>query len=315
MDTIGSVLEEETNPVHSADTAVISIGATLRAAREKTCVKSIEQISDDICLRPRQIAALESDQFDQLPGANYVVRFIRAYANYLSLDADELCRRYNDETGTPAEQLPQYVLEPAEVRRVPWWIPGVAATFLLVGTYSVWVAVNNVSEQDLVARASLSTALSKSVAVPENPVLRAQMASREQSRIDFRSFEPDKVNVPATLSSASSMGLSPAVTASKTSFHLGRSAGGTLILRAREDSYVRLVGSDNEVLVDRVMHAGDEFRAPNTQNLALMTGNAGVLDIFVNGVKLAPVGRDGAVLTRLSLDRMGTGASPALRIQ
>lgn len=301
MDITGSVHEGETNPVHRADAAVISIGAALRAARERTCAKSIEQISADICLRPRQIVALESDQFDQLPGANYVVRFIRAYAGYLSLDGDELCRRYNDATGTPAPLLPQYVLDPAEARRVPWWIPGVAATFLLVVTYSVWVAVNNVSEQDLAARAAVMTHVATSQnPVPENPVLRAQMASREQSRIDFKSLELDNTK---------------AAFASRRYSLPGEPAGGLLVLRAREDTHVRLVGSGHEVLVDRVMHAGDEFRVPNTQNLALMAGNARALDIFVNGVKLAPVGQGGAALTRLSLDHTETSASLMLRMR
>ncbi|MEE8394248.1 MAG: helix-turn-helix domain-containing protein, partial [Rhodospirillales bacterium] len=49
-------------------------------------------------IRNLYLEAIEDGRFQDLPGATYAIGFIRAYADHLGLDSDEVVRRYKDET-------------------------------------------------------------------------------------------------------------------------------------------------------------------------------------------------------------------------
>ena len=64
-------------------------GAALRAAREQRGL-SISNVSDVIRFSPRQIEALERDDYASLPGMTVVRGFVRGYAKFLQIDAAPL---------------------------------------------------------------------------------------------------------------------------------------------------------------------------------------------------------------------------------
>lgn len=75
-----------------------------------------------------------------------------------------------------------------------------------------------------------------------------------------------------------------------------------IILRARLDSWVQVVAADESLLLTRVLQPGDSYRVPNVPGLTLLTGNAGGLDITVDGAVVPPLGPVGAVRRGIALD-------------
>ena len=75
-----------------------------------------------------------------------------------------------------------------------------------------------------------------------------------------------------------------------------------IVLRARHDSWVQVRDGQDELLLTRVLRAGDSYRVPNQTGLTLLTGNAGGLEIEVDGETLAPLGPIGSVRRNISLD-------------
>ena len=73
-------------------------------------------------------------------------------------------------------------------------------------------------------------------------------------------------------------------------------------LTARLDSWVQVVSEDNELLLTRILRAGDTYFVPNQPGLLLLTGNAGALQVSVDGRALPPIGPIGAVRRNVSLD-------------
>jgi len=71
----------------AAAPAAVSAGAMLRAAREAAGL-SLDAVAQQLKLAPRQVTAIESDDFAQLPGRTFVRGFVRNYARLLKLDAD-----------------------------------------------------------------------------------------------------------------------------------------------------------------------------------------------------------------------------------
>lgn len=69
-------------------------GATLRQERIERQL-SVERVATALHLSPRQIAALEEDDYENLPGPTYVRGYLRSYAHYLGLRAEPLLAAFN----------------------------------------------------------------------------------------------------------------------------------------------------------------------------------------------------------------------------
>lgn len=77
-------------------------------------------------------------------------------------------------------------------------------------------------------------------------------------------------------------------------------AGARIELVATADAWVQVTENGSLVLT-RLMHAGDRFLVPNRPGLTLMTGNAGGLQIVVDGQKGPALGSQGQVVRDVSL--------------
>ncbi len=73
-------------------------------------------------------------------------------------------------------------------------------------------------------------------------------------------------------------------------------------LHATQDSWVQVRNAQDDLLLTRVLRAGDSYRVPNQPGLILRTGNAGGLTVKVDGKKIGPVGPVGAVRRNVVLD-------------
>jgi cytoskeleton protein RodZ len=72
-----------------------SFGQKLKEARERKNY-SLEQISEETHISRRYIIALEEEDFSAFPAETYFVGFLRNYAEYLGLNADELVALYKN---------------------------------------------------------------------------------------------------------------------------------------------------------------------------------------------------------------------------
>lgn len=72
-------------------------------------------------------------------------------------------------------------------------------------------------------------------------------------------------------------------------------------LRARSDSWIQ-VRSGDQLLLTRLLRRGETYRVPDRNDLTLMTGNAGGLEVLVNGAVLPPLGGEGSVARGVPLD-------------
>ncbi|WP_029215495.1 helix-turn-helix domain-containing protein [Kallotenue papyrolyticum] len=80
------------------------LGARLREAREARGL-TIAEVASETRILPRYLQALEEGDFEQLPGDVYARGFIRNYAQFLDLPADELIQLYRRERGAPTEKI------------------------------------------------------------------------------------------------------------------------------------------------------------------------------------------------------------------
>ena len=81
------------------------LGEILLMARQSKGIE-LERAARDTKIRARYLAALESGEFRELPGAVYTKGFLRNYAQYLGLDPDVVVAHYKRELGgRPTERV------------------------------------------------------------------------------------------------------------------------------------------------------------------------------------------------------------------
>ncbi len=102
-----------------------SIGEKLKSARESRGL-TVDQIARETNIAKRFISALEEEAFDVFPGEPYLLRFLRNYADYLGLDAEEMVTLYKNfkiqEQPLPMDELlDRKRLSPA-VKRTGLWV-------------------------------------------------------------------------------------------------------------------------------------------------------------------------------------------------
>ena len=107
----------------------MGLGPYLRQERELRHVP-LEEVTRVTRIPRSTLDLLEADELERLPGRAYIVGYLRAYAEAVGLDPEELLLRYQEQTGeTPA-------MAPAERPPPPSWkaqVPVVVAVLLAGG--------------------------------------------------------------------------------------------------------------------------------------------------------------------------------------
>lgn len=93
------------------------VGEQLREAREGRGL-DLHRVERDTKIRSKYIEAMESGDFADLPGEVYTRGFLRNYATYLGLDADEIVDAWRREAGAPVPVKAMFVgPQPMTIRR------------------------------------------------------------------------------------------------------------------------------------------------------------------------------------------------------
>jgi cytoskeletal protein RodZ len=84
-----------------------------------------------------------------------------------------------------------------------------------------------------------------------------------------------------------------------------------ITIMAKQDSWVQVRDNAGAVVFTRLLHAGDSYRVPDEGGLVLNTGNAGGLDVIVDGRQVPGLGNSRVIRKNILLDpdRLLTGSA------
>lgn len=78
--------------------------------------------------------------------------------------------------------------------------------------------------------------------------------------------------------------------------------GARIRIHARLDTWVKIVDHNGRTVLNRVLTSGETYDVPDEAGLKMITGNAGGMDIVVDGTAIAPLGEPGKVRRDVALD-------------
>jgi cytoskeleton protein RodZ len=120
-------------------------GAKLRAAREAAGL-SVDAVAQQLKLAPRQVKALEDDDWQRLPGRTFVRGFARNYARFVRLDPDAVLALLPAPETAPALERPALAASPRPMGEIPvervakpsalrWIVPLLVVVALALAAY------------------------------------------------------------------------------------------------------------------------------------------------------------------------------------
>ena len=132
-------------------------GALLGAAREASGL-TIDAVAQQLKLAPRQVRALEEDDYTHLPGRTFVRGFVRNYARLVHLDPDEVVGSLPAGAAAPALEAPTLQQTAQTMGELPttdqskpawarWAIPLTLAVIVAVAAVYEWLRPAGVARQ------------------------------------------------------------------------------------------------------------------------------------------------------------------------
>ena len=290
----GFAAEPEQRPAYAAESAPVpTVGAQLKAERLRLGL-SIADVAQRLKYAPRQIDAIETDDFKALPGLPFVRGFVRGYARLLGIDAGrlvEILERTAEQGGGPITVQLQSVTStraqfPASnaAHASAWpWLVAIVLVVAGIGGYSIYhwqapVALFQSKESKAPGTASGS-------ASPTAPAAAGDAGATKLASAGASASDGAGVSTPSLpLQAPAAGGDRPASAAASDAptFAPGPEQGKIRLVFSGE-SWTEIRESGGRVVFSRNNLAGTEQWADGLPPFELVVGNARDVKLFYRG--------------------------------
>jgi len=249
----------------------VDVGALLRYTREQYGQK-IADIERALRIRGSQIEAIERGDVSKLPGPVYVVGFVRTYAEYLGLDGAEIVKQYKAtylNTSSAGKQTLSFPV-PASESKIPSIFVVVISTVVILLLFSGYLLMGQQKTDRSFAREVESVPEElKERLTEENNSAQIEVEENKTDLVSNTQAEPVKKGI---------------------------------LLNIQEESWVEIKDGGGKNLVSETLHAGDQYFVPDSPGLSMSLGNAGGVQIVLDGKILKPLGKKGDIRRDIPLD-------------
>ena len=308
----------------------IAVGSELATARVAQGL-SLSDISSQLRISVKYLEFLETGEREKLPGATYVLGFIRSYAKCLDLDADAMCQRLS-ETMAASDRQPEYhFIENKNAGGGDWRNMIMIGVVLIIVSYTAWYFMRNdyVPDAELTASTELGTELDTELgkdSIEQN----ADEVITEITETEIATIAPDITVDAATTETGSEVntteetaakqdnaensnvisdmadGLAtyPAAANTNPAIMLARTDG--LAITALAEAWVELSPPVGEPVLAKLLAAGEMITIPADNSYVLTTGNAGAISLgYVDqDTPWLALGAAGQILNKKPIDTL-----------
>jgi cytoskeleton protein RodZ len=273
-----------------------SVGETLRRERLRKEL-DLEQISRETKISPRLLEAIEQDDFDRLPGGVFARSFVRQYARFLGLDEEELASEVQKLVESEPE-LPNFAQVPAEpvfkVPKVTAWEGGSKTTSSALPSLAMVVAVM-LACSGIYAWWQRSRRPAPPPAPPAASAPKTAEPPRVTRAVSHAATPPSGTEVARSTPATPQAGNAAAPPADESAAAAANPAQAMHVRLTVDDTCWVRAWADGDQVMTRVLQPNMERTVEAVKEVRLRTGNAGALQITVNGKPVGPVGPKGQI--------------------
>lgn len=266
------------------------LGARLRQARESQGL-SLAQASVDTRILQQSLAALEEGAYQRLPSDVVIRGFIRNYAQYLGLPADELIELYRRERGATDQIRVVAATTPPRSRSyvLPSFFGVFFVTVALVGL--AYVALNAVGRIGDRTGGSIAGVAATATVPPPSPLPTNTAGAAPTIAIPTRAPTAIAGATAGPAQTAVAGGELPATEPSAT-------PSAPIVIeitipnqRGNENSWVR-VQTDGNIAFEGIMRASEKLVFEAQRRVLIRAGNPPDVFVTVNGLQQGALGQN-----------------------
>jgi cytoskeleton protein RodZ len=283
------------------------LGAELQLARERLGW-NLEDVAASLRIRLPYLRAIEEGRIADLPGNAYAVGFVRTYATSLGLDPDEVARRFRAEAKDVNRKPELSFPAPVTPRGVPAMAVVLLGLLIAGGAYVGWYRYSGSAEptREQTASAPPERLAAMAPAVQTQSPQVASILPSVKPPVAGGPAPPAPVPPPVPVPVPVPVAIAPPAPAPAAAPVATR-----LVLHAKTGGWVQVREKQGQVLLNRVMHAGENWPVPMKPNLILTTSNAGAMEMLVDGTPAPPLGAANSFVKDVPLDPDTLKAGPS----
>lgn len=270
-------IDVTTEPIVSAP-AELTAGEMLRNARTTGRRKrEIPTIAKQLCIREEFLEALENGNYNAIPETVYILGFARNYAMELGLDPDEIVAKIKKEMGLVADCAADdddvTACAMPSIKDEEHW-----SKIMFVKCYQFiyqnwkWFAG--------ALLAIILTVVLVVVLIPDAP----EVPVADDTAVVVEEVNVEKYNLPV-----------------RERFGTDNREKANVVLQAAQESWVKVEDGRGNTVFSRVLVPGDVYYVPAGDKYKATFGNAGGVDIWVNGKQVADAGANHTRKSGISL--------------
>jgi cytoskeleton protein RodZ len=278
----------------------VSLGSLLRKSREERHI-DLDEAFRATRIRPHNLEALESEQWDKLPPQVFVKGFIKTYAEFLGLDKEMVLKHYEKSSCLDKErpEMSQQMKPQAPRWHLKIVIPALALAVLAGIVY--------LSKKDISMVENVSQYLGTQDFNEEGEYAREKEGDigkdeKEQEQLTKELVDEEKI----IASESKSVG--EAITQGNED--VSNEAGEKplppkyiLTANVKSRTWIAIL-VDDEPVEEYIFQPGETFQWTADKGFDILVGNAGGIEFFLNGNKVGSLGAEGKVV-RLRLPEGG----------
>ena len=248
----------------------MSLGSVIRQARIDAGL-SIDDLSERTSIRAGLLKEIESDDFTKCGGETYARGHLRNIAPLLKMDAGVLLELYENEQSMQPRRIQEMLAEnnvmtnPVDKKTISWkTLAGISlATLALLG--AVQIIISN----------------SKTTEISSPEAVATESATAEATNTSEAQPTPTATSTPTTVRDTYSSGNGVSVK----------------VAASRGNSWLFVSDANGTTLYSGQIRSGQNLNFSSSTRVSLKVGNAGAVDVSVNGKGAQQIGDDGEVIT------------------
>lgn len=249
----------------------MSLGSVIRQARIDAGL-SVDDLSERTSIRAGLIKEIESDDFTKCGGETYARGHLRNIAPHIKMDSQLLLELYENEQSMQPRRIQEMLAEnnvmtnPVDKKTISWkTLAGIS-----LSTLALLAAVQIIISNSKTTTVTTPTAAaSESATAPSTPT-------------------PDAVTSPNSAA--------PTPTVARDSYSSGTGVS-VSVTGARGSSWLFVSDSNGATLFSGQIRSAQTLNFSASTRISLKVGNAGAVDVAVNGKAAQQIGANGEVVT------------------
>lgn len=248
----------------------MSLGSVIRQARIDAGL-SVDDLSERTSIRAGLLKEIESDDFTKCGGETYARGHLRNIAPHIKMDSQLLLELYENEQSMQPRRIQEMLAEtnvmtnPVDKKSISWkTLAGISLSTLAL-LAAVQIIISN----------------SKTTTVTNPEVVASESATPQPSMTSEAEPTPAATSTPSVVRDTYSSGTGVSVT----------------VAAVRGNSWLFVSDSNGTTLFSGQIRNAQKLNFSATTRISLKVGNAGAVDISVNGKAAQQIGGDGEVVS------------------